>query len=69
VGRIQTTPIVKVALFSLRVYLIILLTLIVMKFYRVLSASQEAKSSVNHSSAVQPGQYGVGTNAVPLQTP
>ncbi len=35
--RIQTTPMVKVALYALRVYLIVLLSLILIKFIRMLS--------------------------------
>ncbi len=37
-ARIQTTPMVKVALYSLRIYLIVLLTLILIKFIRGFSA-------------------------------
>jgi hypothetical protein len=42
--RIQTTPTVKVALYSLRIYLIILLTLILIKFIRIFSAKPTASS-------------------------
>jgi hypothetical protein len=37
-ARIQTTPMVKVALYALRIYLIVLLTLILIKFIRIFSA-------------------------------
>lgn len=37
-ARIETTPAVKVALYALRVYLIILLLLIVVKFLRLFPA-------------------------------
>ena len=33
--RVQMTPMVKIALYGLRVYLIVLLTLIAIKFFRV----------------------------------
>ena len=37
--RVQMTPMVKVALYGLRIYLLVLLTLIAIKFYRVFSSS------------------------------
>ena len=37
--RIKTTPMVKVALWALRVYLLVLLSLIILKFTRVFSNS------------------------------
>ncbi len=40
--RIQTTPLVQVALYGLRVYLIVLLALILIKFVRVFSAKSAA---------------------------
>jgi hypothetical protein len=69
VGRIQTTPIVKVALFSLRVYLIILLTLIVIKFFRVLSAPAEDKAAEGPAAVQPPHQESAATGAVPSQAP
>jgi hypothetical protein len=37
-SRIQTTPMVKVALYALRIYLFVLLTLILIKFIHLFSA-------------------------------
>jgi hypothetical protein len=37
--RIKTTPMVKAALWALRIYLLVLLSLIVLKFARVFSGS------------------------------
>lgn len=37
--RIKTTPMVKLALYGLRVYLIVLLTLIVVKFVKTFLAA------------------------------
>ncbi len=40
--RIQTTPMVKASLYALRIYLIVLLALILVKFVRMLSASSSS---------------------------
>ena len=37
-ARVQTTPMVRAALYSLRIYLIVLLSLILIKFMRIFSA-------------------------------
>jgi hypothetical protein len=43
--RIQTTPMVKVALYALRIYLIVLLTLILIKFIHVFSTKPAASGA------------------------
>jgi hypothetical protein len=42
--RIKTTPMVKAALWALRIYLLILLSLIVLKFAQVFSSSAKRSS-------------------------
>ena len=49
--RIQTTRTVRVALWALRIYLLVLLTLIGIKFARVFSA-QKADTSASTSGTV-----------------
>ncbi len=45
--RIKTTPMVRIALWALRIYLLILLSLIGLKFTRMYSQSkQESKATV-----------------------
>jgi hypothetical protein len=39
--RIKTTPMVKASLWALRIYLLVLLSLIVLKFVRVFSSSHQ----------------------------
>ena len=51
--RIKLTPTVKIALWALRVYLLVLITLIAIKFVRVFSAATDrqtppATHSANH---------------------
>lgn len=43
--RIKTTPMVRIALWALRVYLLILLSLIGLKFTRMYSQSKSAHST------------------------
>ena len=59
--RIKTTPMVRVALWALRIYLLILLSLIGLKFARVFSGSHNQDGS---TPAAQPVQ----TNPPPAQT-
>ena len=56
--RIKTTPMVRIALWALRVYLLILLSLIGLKFARVFSGSHKQEGSA-------PGAQAVQTNAPP----
>ncbi len=42
--RIKTTPMVRIALWALRIYLLVLLTLIGLKFARVFSHSGEPET-------------------------
>jgi hypothetical protein len=58
--RIKTTPMVRIALWALRIYLLILLSLIGLKFARVFSGSHEQDGS---PAAAQPVQ----TNPPPAQ--
>jgi hypothetical protein len=51
--RIKTTPMFRVALWALRIYLLILLSLIGLKFARVFSGSQKHDSSTTGAQAVQ----------------
>jgi hypothetical protein len=51
--RIHTTPMVRIALWALRVYLLILLSLIGLKFVRVFSGSHAQDSSTAGAQAVQ----------------
>lgn len=59
--RIKTTPTVRVALWALRIYLLILLSLIGLKFARVFSGSQKQAGSTAGAQAVQ-------TNPPPAET-
>jgi hypothetical protein len=43
--RIKTTPMVRIALWALRVYLLILLSLIGMKFVRMLAQSRSSEGT------------------------
>ena len=53
--RINTTPTVKVALWALRIYLLVLLTLIGIKFARVFSAQKtDAAASVAATATNNP---------------
>jgi hypothetical protein len=51
--RIKITPTVRVALWALRVYLLVLLTLIAIKFLRVFSATTDRQPSVPVHAAAQ----------------
>jgi len=59
--RIKTTPMVRIALWALRIYLLILLSLIGLKFVRVFSGSQNQAGSTAAAQAVQ-------TNSPPATT-
>jgi hypothetical protein len=56
--RIKTTPMFRVALWALRIYLLILLSLIGLKFARVFSGPQKQEGS---NTGAQPVQ----TNSLP----
>ncbi|HXP60820.1 MAG TPA: hypothetical protein VN829_10035 [Dongiaceae bacterium] len=56
--RIKTTRMVRIALWALRIYLLILLSLIGLKFARVFSGSRKHEGS-------SPGAQGVQTNPPP----
>ncbi len=51
--RIKTTPMVRIALWALRIYLLILLSLIGLKFTRMYSQSKKA-SGVTETSGSKP---------------
>jgi len=51
--RIHTTPMVRIALWALRVYLLILLSLIGLKFVRVFSSSHKQEGSTSGAQTVQ----------------
>jgi len=51
--RIKTTPMVRIALWALRIYLLVLLSLIGLKFARVFSGSQKQNSSTIGPQAAQ----------------
>ena len=53
--RVQMTPMVKTALYGLRIYLLVLLTLIAIKFYRVFAtpANQPKQPPVPEAKANQ----------------
>jgi len=59
--RIKTTPTVRIALWALRIYLLILLSLIGLKFARVFSGSQKQGGPASGAQAVQ-------TNSPPAAT-
>ena len=50
-ARIKTTPTVRVALWAIRIYLLILLTLIGVKFLRVFSHAPRQPGSAAHAPA------------------
>ena len=51
--RIKMTPMVRIALWALRVYLLVLLTLIAIKFLRVFSSTTDRPPSLPVHSATQ----------------
>ncbi len=51
--RIKTTPMVRVALWALRIYLLILLSLIGLKFARVFSGPHKGDGSTTSTQGVQ----------------
>ena len=51
--RIKTTPMVRIALWALRIYLLILLSLIGLKFTRVFSGSRKQDGSTAGAPVVQ----------------
>jgi len=57
-ARIKTTPTVRFALWALRIYLLILLLLIGIKFVRVFSGSQKQ----DHATPSLPAAATVATN-------
>jgi hypothetical protein len=59
--RIKTTPTVRVALWALRIYLLILLSLIGLKFARAFSASHKANASTAAVHATQTNSPPAGT--------
>ena len=56
--RIHTTPMVRIALWALRIYLLILLSLIGLKFVRVFAGSHKPEGPASGAQTVQ-------TNAPP----
>ena len=52
--RIKTTPMVRFALWALRIYLLILLTLIGIKFARVFSSSRPQDAAARPAAAGPP---------------
>jgi hypothetical protein len=51
--RIKMTPTVRIALWALRIYLLVLLTLIAIKFLRVFSSTADRQPSLPVHSAAQ----------------
>jgi len=51
--RIKLTPTVKIALWALRIYLLILITLIAIKFVRVLTSATDKQPAPPAHSASQ----------------
>jgi hypothetical protein len=51
--RIKMTPTVRIALWALRVYLLVLLTLIAIKFVRVFASTTDRRSPLPVHSAAQ----------------
>ena len=51
--RIKTTPMVRFALWALRIYLLVLLSLIGLKFARVFSGSRKGVGSAASTQAAQ----------------
>ena len=62
--RIKTTKTVRFALWALRIYLLILLILIGIKFVRVFSSSQKPDNAASSS----PAKESVTTNRTPVET-
>jgi hypothetical protein len=60
--RIHTTPMVRTALWALRIYLLILLSLIGLKFARVFSGSHQQDGSTSGARAVQTNSPPAATN-------
>ena len=58
-ARIKTTRTVKVALWALRIYLLVLLTLIGVKFVRVFSSSKNADQTASAPAATNAPVAGV----------
>jgi hypothetical protein len=56
--RIKTTPTVKFALWALRIYLLVLLSLIVLKFTRVFSSSPKQSGATRGASSIATNQPG-----------
>lgn len=54
-ARIKTTPMVRFALWALRIYLLVLLVLIGIKFTRVFSASHKQDNADPSSATVTAG--------------
>ena len=63
-ARIKTTPTVRFALWALRIYLLILLLLIGIKFVRVFAGSHKADNAASGSSA----RVTVTTNQATVET-
>ncbi len=63
-ARIKTTPMVKFALWALRVYLLILLSLIGLKFYRTFTSSQKQ----DNAAPSLPASATVATNQPAAET-
>ena len=60
--RIHTTPMVRTALWALRLYLLILLSLIGLKFVRVFSGSHTQAGPTTGAQAVQTNSSPAATN-------
>jgi hypothetical protein len=54
--RIKTTPMVKAALWALRIYLLVLLSLIVLKFARVFSSAAKQDTSTQGVPSIATNQ-------------
>jgi hypothetical protein len=54
--RIKTTPMVKAALWALRIYLLVLLSLIVLKFTRVFSSPAKQSSAISGVPSIPTNQ-------------
>ena len=57
--RIKTTPTVKAALWALRIYLLVLLSLIVLKFTRVFSGPSKQSSAISGNLSIATNQPAV----------
>ncbi len=53
-ARIKTTPMVKIALWALRIYLLVLLTLIGLKFTRVFSGADKTSKAPEKPAVAKP---------------